>query len=381
MNSSPFVAGDARILSGGLCGTRTGTYDYTPDEVEATNTVLEYAGADGNAVSAAERSGQVIYRGRARYHSSHTQPHNVFIVKGDPLPTAGVELETIATRELSPDDYDALRSNWFRFEFDGSLGSDGHELITDPLPSKAYRDIRTWIALRNVLVGRFRSFRDGNTGLHVHIGLSRFGTVRSRAFAALDVLCRRGLGGLMSSAVYFALFDRTFLDGVFLRRNTYHCGIRVPRSMLAVAGILRSGGMSAGDLAGLLIRDFSPPQALASGVDVLSYEKPSHRFSDLHRTGSVGNDNSTWSEFGGHTSEINLSHSYTIEFRRGKGTLNGESIHRMVDFCSLVVRYAEHLARNPETRPTRNDAYGFIIDNTVSRSLADLAETARKENS
>ena len=67
------------------------------------------------------------------------------------------------------------------------------------------------------------------------------------------------------------------------------------------------------------------------------------------------------------------------EFRRGKGTLNGESIHRMADFCSLVVRYAEMLALNPETRPTRKDAYGFIIDNTASQSLKELAEAARKE--
>ena len=158
-----------------------------------------------------------------------------------------------------------------------------------------------------------------------------------------------------------------------------YCDTRIPRSMLAVAGVLRSGGMSAYDLMDSIIRDFSPPYALASHVYVLTREADESRFDGLNRTGSVGNGNNSDSEFSGHNSEINLAHSYTIEFRRGKGTLNGESIHRMVDFCSLVVRYAEMLALNPETRPTRKDAYGFIIDNTASQSLKELAEAARKE--
>ena len=380
MNSSPFIAGDARVLSGGFYGIVSGTYDLTPCNITPGESVLEYAGPDGNAIAAARRAGQVIYRGRGRYHASHSLGHNMFTVEDDPLPTVGVELETIAFNELSSDDYSALSSNWFRFENDGSLGPNGHELITDPLPSRVYRDLRTWVGLRNLLVGMFRSYRDKSTGLHVHVGLSRFNSVPTRAFKALKVGDRRGLGGLMAAAVYFALLDRTFLDGVFLRRNTPYCDTKIPRSMLAVAGVLRSGGMSAYDLMDSIIRDFSAPYELASHVYVLTtYEADESRFDGLNRNGSVENGNNAGSEFSGHNSEINLAHSYTIEFRRGKGTLNGESIHRMADFCSLVVRDAEMLALNPETRPTRKDAYGFIIDNTASQSLKELAEAARKE--
>ena len=359
MNSSPFIAGDARVLSGGFCGVVTGTYDLTPCDISPGEPVLEYAGPDGNAIAAARRAGQVVYRGRGRYHASHSQGRNTFTVEDDPLPTVGVELETIAFNELSADDYSALRSNWFRFENDGSIGPNGHELITDPLPSRVYRDLRTWVGLRNLLVGRLRSYRDTSTGLHVHVGLSRFNSAPARAFKALEVGDRRGLGGLMAAAVYFALLDRTFLD--------------------AVAGVLRSGGMSAYDLMDSIIRDFSAPYALASHVCVLTREADESQFNGLNRVGGTTNGNNSGSEFSGHNSEINLAHSYTIEFRRGKGTLNGESIHRMADFCSLVVRYAEMLALNPETRPTRKDAYGFIIDNTASQSLKELAEAARKE--
>lgn len=379
MNSSPFIAGDARVLSGGFYGIVSGTYDLTPCNISPNESVLEHAGPDGDAIAAARRAGQAVYRGRGRYHASHSQGHNMFTVEDDPLPTVGVELETIARRELDDDDYSSLRSNWFRFENDGSLGPNGHELITDPLPSRVYRDIRTWVGLRNVLVGKLLSYRSANTGLHVHVGLSRFNSIPARAFKALKVGYRRSLGGLIAAAVYFALLDRTFLDGVFLRRNTSYCDTKIPRSMLAVAGVLRSGGMSAYDLMDSIIRDFSSPYALASHVCALTYEADESRFDGLNRTGSVGNGNNSGSEFSGHNSEINLAHSYTIEFRRGKGTLNGESIHRMVDFCSLVVRYAEMLALNPETRPTRKDAYGFIIDNTASQSLKELAEAARKE--
>lgn len=379
MNSSPFIAGDARVLSGGFCGVVSGTYDLTPCDISPGEPVLEYAGPDGDAIAAARRAGQVVYCGRGRYHASHSQGRNTFTVEDDPLPTVGVELETIAFNELSADDYSALRSNWFRFENDGSLGPNGHELITDPLPSRVYRDLRTWVGLRNLLVGRLRSYRDTSTGLHVHVGLSRFNSVPARAFKALEVGDRRGLGGLMAAAVYFALLDRTFLDGVFLRRNTSYCDTKIPRPMLAVASVLRSGGMSAYDLMDSIIRDFSTPYALASHVCVLTREDDESQFNGLNRVGATGNGNNSGSEFSGHNSEINLAHSYTIEFRRGKGTLNGESIHRMADFCSLVVRYAEMLALNPETRPTRKDAYGFIIDNTASQSLKELAEAARKE--
>ena len=379
MSSSPFIAGDARVLSGGFCGSVTGTYDLAPSYIVSGDPVLEYAGPDGDAIAAARRAGQEVYRGRGRYHASHSQGHNTFTVEDDPLPTVGVELETIARRELDDDDYSSLCSNWFRFENDGSLGPNGHELITDPLPSWVYRDIRTWVGLRNVLVGRLLSYRSANTGLHVHVGLSRFNSVPTRAFKALEAGDRRGLGGLMAAAVYFALLDRTFLDEVFLRKNTTYCDTNIPRAMLAIAGILRSGGMPAYDLVDCLIRDFSEPYALASHVYVLTRYADESLFNGLNRTGATANGNNHGLEFSGHGSEINLAHSYTIEFRRGKGTLNGESIHRMVDFCSLVVRYAEMLALNPETRPTRKDAYGFIIDNTASQSLKELAEAARKE--
>lgn len=377
MSSSPFIAGDARVLSGGLKRATTGTYDNAPYVVQPDDDVLEYPGADGSALAAASRAGQEIYRGRGRYHLSHLQPHNVFLVADDPLPSAGVELETIANRDLDGG-YDSLKSNWFRFENDGSLGCDGHELVTDPLPARVYRDIRTWTGLRNLLVDRFRSYGDSSTGLHVHVGLSTFHSCGTWTFKALSARARRGLGGLMSASVYYALLDRSFLDRVFLRLNTGYCDTRVPRSLLAIAGVLRAGGFSVYDLMDHLVREFTTPDMFITGVCGLATDD-AVEFNGVAPGGSAAFGVSNSAEFTGHNSEINLAHSYTIEFRRGKGTLNGESVHRMVDFCSLVVRYAEHLARNPETRPTRKDAYGFIIDNTASRSLKGMAEATRKE--
>ena len=56
MNSSPFIAGDARILSGGFCGVVSGTYDLTPCDISPGEPVLEYAGPDGDAIAAARRA-------------------------------------------------------------------------------------------------------------------------------------------------------------------------------------------------------------------------------------------------------------------------------------------------------------------------------------
>ena len=82
--------------------------------------------------------------------------------------------------------------------------------------------------------------------------------------------------------------------------------------------------------------------------------------------------------FSGHSCEINVQNEHTLEFRRGKGTLNGVSILRMVEFCTLLVRYVAKLVRSPDDPVGPAEIYRYIAENTTSEALKSLAESELK---
>ena len=83
----------------------------------------------------------------------------------------------------------------------------------------------------------------------------------------------------------------------------------------------------------------------------------------------------------GHTTEVNCSHPFTIEFRRGKGTLHALSVHRMVEFTTLLVKYAEEIARRPDDTVVSNESVlDYMITNTTSSALRELAVTTKGTN-
>lgn len=82
--------------------------------------------------------------------------------------------------------------------------------------------------------------------------------------------------------------------------------------------------------------------------------------------------------FTGHGSEVNVQNEHTIEFRRGKGTLNGASVLRMVEFATLLVRYAAKVVRSPSDEVGPRQIYGYMAENTTSGALKALAEAELK---
>lgn len=64
---------------------------------------------------------QSIHCGRNSYH--HRPSYNVFVPKNDAFPSVGVELEMMKKQKFPDSEVSLqLKSNWFHFERDGSLG-------------------------------------------------------------------------------------------------------------------------------------------------------------------------------------------------------------------------------------------------------------------
>lgn len=375
-----FIASDPRFLSGGRVRSFTADYDRPlprlrdGDTAVTTADVIRADEGTHDVPDALARIGQAVHIGRLPYH--HRPALNVFAREGE-NPTVGVEIETVERRDVSCDDLEEdLVSNWFHFESDSSLTGDGrrgYELITEPLPPRIYRDLRLWTGLQNVLTPWTESFESPLTGLHVHVGLEQFESLPGLA-ALPSKEDRRVAGKLVSSAVYLCLADRAFLDSAFLRRNTSYCSDRSGDAFASVSSAISAEGVTAGRFVDLVLSSAirKDPSMWRSGVSASRTSVTRgdygsrYRFLCDHLPG-----------FASHGAEINCEHPFTVEFRRGKGTLNAVSVHRMVELSALIVRYAEHLIGNRDDRVTGTSFAEYVIANTNSSALKQFAEKSK----
>lgn len=379
MRDELFIYDDPRFLSGGADCCHNASYDVAPPKADGctllrSRQVAEVSGCD--VAGALETRGQAIHGGKSGYHSR--PPYNVFLKSGD-YPSAGVELETVAKTCTTDFVYRLqgnLRSNWFHAERDGSLdtahgGDYGFEWITEPLPPRVYRDPRTWIGLQNLLVPWVESFTRSECGLHVHVGLEQFDSPANVTFRALpDGSSRRRLGKYLSAFVYYSMLNPSFIDRVTLRKTSSYCSTSAPGGF---CGGFRPG-MTAAEVVDMVLLKLVNTYGPGNWVSYASSlsEQEARGATDVRGGSPV-----SWDElpgFTGHGVEVNASHPYTIEFRRGKGTLQGISIHRMVELMTLIVRFAWKMAREPFMVIGRDDVYRYIAANTKSAALRGMAE-------
>lgn len=387
--SELFIANDPRWLSGGADANRPVSYDADLDPLGAdrprvtTKWLLEHEKDRlANGVEAAlAHAGQNIHRGKAGYHY---RPELNLFLEDDGWPSIGVELETIrrdtpkSSREAM---HSRLVSNWFHFEDDGSLRStgDGHECITEPLPSRVYRDVRTWIGLQNILVPYAYSWNTPATGLHVHVGLARFGNIPAEAFRAVPEFVRtdpysrslRNLARFLMFYVQTNIADEALLSDVFLRPRGGYCGRCTTSGTTVLAERMTSRDTIATVLHALAFNFnemISRCRALESNLQ--RRPNPEGIANGVCAGGIVSERPGTAS---GHGAEMNTDHFATFEFRRGKGTLNGVSIHRMVEYCALVEKFIEKMMMEPDMVPSNHNFRLFLADNTTSAALRETA--------
>lgn len=391
-----FIGGDPRFLAGAAKCLHAATYDSRPvtvgDRPVATTRELGF-GRVANRGIAAELGayGVEVHKGRAIYH--HRPAMNVFLRDGE-WPSAGIELETEERPGMGRALEAALVSNWFHFEQDSSLGTQdsqgrsrsGYELITEPLPPRFYRNPRLWAGLQNILSPWTESWGFEETGLHVHVGVTQFEDMLEELDPLYSAYDRRMFAKYLVAYLYFAVLDRTFVDRVFLRKPRGYCntpdqacdlfkwepgltGRQVADRLLCA--ILRYStrlGDSSyrGYLSGMQSQII---RALSRSETNPAIDRSSA--SSVHLVGAAN-------DFTGHHTELNIGNTHTVEFRRGKGTLNCVSILRMVEFATLLVRFAAKLLREPDTAVDPAGIYRYMIDNTTSGALKTLAEQQLK---
>lgn len=392
MNSELFILGDARFLSGGAPRCQNVTYDAAPPVVrpgeELTSSKMISGMLPGSRFSSKTVStylsghGQNIHMGRDAYHAhswhgNGTIP-NIF-VSADSMPTAGVELETYVRPQVTVDRMIRdLVSNWFHFEEDGSLDRCvGHELITDVLAPRYYRDLRLWTGLQNLVGPYLESYSKVQTGLHVHVGVSQFDGCDLPVDNPMD---KRALAKYAIAFVYHGLLDTDYLDKVFLRKNGEYCAAAADPNIVAFAGKARIAGITAGEmfdtiLASKLAHESSVPTRGTYHEVIESIRRNPMVYGGRQTSSGRGvTMDFDDSYYRSHYVELNFGHPYTAEFRRGKGTTNAISIHRMVELCTLIVRYVWKLARNTGDLVNAENAYRFIAENTNSEALRKITE-------
>lgn len=371
--SELFIYGDPRFLSGGKNDRSKINYESPLPTIEKNDPIITtedflVAGETDLVSAMTNKTSQAIHTGKHSYHYGQTSYSNIFVHEDDKEPTVGVELEMEERTNVSRDSVAKhLHSNWFHFERDSSLciqGREGYELVTEALPSFRARDINLWVGLQNILVPWFESYSHAVTGLHVHVGLQNLMKCTNTPFH--DEREVKSLARALVTLIYYSLYPRGFVDRVMLRSATNYCASELP-TQYAQSITQLSGSLPAYKWINAAVRSIFLSNGHESSCEFYTVDDVALPRSQLPQS---RRDYCTT----GHHTELNFGSKYTVEFRRGKGTLHAPSILRMVELAVLTVKYAEFIMNNPEAIIGRTEFKQFVIENTKSEAFRTLAE-------
>lgn len=238
-------------------------------------------------------STSIIYSGIEGYHSMRQYNAPITETKGYKI---GVELEVECNDGLIKDKFDQkFKSNWLLMERDGSLSDCcGIEFITIPMFPKHIKAKNTWFDFIKFMSTRAQSWNTSTCGLHVHIGREILGKnpeIQSET-----------LGKLLYLYHHF-LKDHDVNIKIYGRREAYndHDGKVDEANAVKILGkeVLALGSVQ------------------KTLKDKLMHKNTRTRYFD-----------------------INLQNVHTIEFRKGRGSLNVERIISVIEYSELMCKYA-----------------------------------------
>ena len=238
---------------------------------------------------------RVTYKGVKGYHHHHGDTPNApkKSTRGHKI---GVELEV----EFKSSDgksrwNDKAKSNWFYCERDSSLNDNGVEIITVPMNPKDIKDRATWETLIEYLSDKAKSWDSPRCGLHVHIGREILGSnpeQQSETIGKLLYLYHHFVNGTPMNTHIFGR-DRAYNE--------------------------KDGKTREGDAVA----------TLGSGVLKLNEVKNTLKKGLIDRSSSD------------RYFDINLQNSNTIEFRKGRGSINASRIIMVIEYCEMMCKYAK----------------------------------------
>lgn len=237
-----------------------------------------------------------IYTGVKPYHYHHGTTPNTPIksVRGHKI---GVELEVeFKNREGKIKWAEKAKSNWFYSERDGSLNdSTGVEIITIPMNPNDIKERKTWEPLIGYLSDKAKSWDSPRCGLHVHIGREILGNNPEQQSETIGKLLY----------LYHHFVNGTEMNtSIFGRSHAYN---------------EKDGKTREGDAVAVL----------GSGVLKLKEIK------DTLKKGII--DKSSSDRY----FDINLMNTHTIEFRKGRGSINASRIIMVIEYCEMLCKYAK----------------------------------------
>lgn len=197
-------------------------------------------------------------------------------------PLIGLELEVYAKNRYIFDN----KSNFFYLQRDGSLSEEngGIEITTIPMSfDDLVKDNGGIDILTKDFISRFSCYsqKAEETGFHIHLSKVNFNT-------KVHVLLKKA----------FYCFPYDFITELFGRRNTNYC---VPEK----------------EIQKLMSYGIHPNAASEQGLEKIFQPYCDSRYF-----------------------ELNFTNPRTVEFRRGKGTIDAISIKTILDFCYHIYKYS-----------------------------------------
>lgn len=262
------------------------------------------------------------YRFMRGYHDHHgsylNEPTSSF--RGHRI---GIELEVEFDTENEREEFCDIESNWFYRERDGSLGSYGCEIITIPLLPKHAKSVDFWNPLTSYLGGKAKSWDTGRCGLHVHMG---------REILGRDEEDQSETIGKLLYLYHHYVKDTRLNIRIFGRERGYND---------------QDGKTDVGNAAKIL------------GSSVLASKDIQERV----KSSMISKSN------GDRYFDINLRNSKTIEFRKGKGSINPKRIAMVVEYCEILCKYAKS---TPWKQIGYEDFVSYLKVTTKNDSLKDI---------
>ena len=235
-----------------------------------------------------------LYHGFCGYHSHHGCRFNTS-KRGASKYQVGIELEVEFAERYHRDEFVENDSNWFFCEADGSLGSNGCEIITIPLHPQDATDLAFWSPLVDTIKDVAESWNTGRCGLHVHVSRTILGRTND--------LQTENLGKLL---------------------YLYHHHLKDTRVNIEIYG--RSRGYNEND------GKTKYGDAVATiGKEILKTKVIKDKLSEDMR------DKARSTRY----FDINVQNSATIEFRKGRGSINKHRIVAVIEWCTLMCEYVK----------------------------------------
>lgn len=238
-----------------------------------------------------------IYSGQHGYHHSHDLYFNRPL-KDNSEYKIGVELEVECKSSDKLLRVQGFKSNWFTMEKDSSLGSYGVEFVTIPMKPKDIKSTETWQDFIETLSPLANSWNTGRCGLHVHIGRESLGKTAEQQSETL---------GKMLFLYHHFLKDTDLNVKIYGRQRAYNDHDGKADSAIHVAAL---------------------------GTELLKIKSIKEKVDkDLKAKSNTAR-----------YFDINIQNVNTIEFRKGRGSINVDRIISVITYSEFIVKYSRQIS-------------------------------------